>query len=274
MSGDFCKRFFSAIALSLLCIGGIFIFDKLFILSLIFLAGILCTHELLFNFLKIKILSFQYLFSQCIFIILFLGRGNFLLNDKVESIVVGLAVIYHLLLVWYFFAVNMKSKILINKLAQISGAPGLCFLLPCLACTIVVEHSEWAKYLLILIVSSQGMDVTAWVWGKALGKTPLCPVVSPNKTIAGFIGGTVTTIAVVLIGYQVIIGDLTYSIIAIVVLLPPCSHLGDLIQSKLKRQAGLKDSSSLIPGHGGVYDRLDATIFAAPFMTLSVRLFM
>lgn len=108
-------------------------------------------------------------------------------------------------------------------------------------------------------------DTGAYLVGSRIGKTPLFPSVSPNKTWEGTIGGLLTTLL-----FGVLLG-LTFTEIALghwVVLagiVGVFGGLGDLVESMLKRSVGVKDSGSLLPGHGGVLDRFDAFIFAVPF---------
>jgi len=109
-------------------------------------------------------------------------------------------------------------------------------------------------------------DVFAFLIGKNFGKHKLIERVSPNKTIEGFLGGFIFTfIAGFLVAkYCLSIQPIQWFSIAIIVSI--FGVLGDLIESMFKRQAGLKDSSNLLPGHGGFLDRLDSIIFATPFI--------
>ena len=109
-------------------------------------------------------------------------------------------------------------------------------------------------------------DVFAYLIGKNFGKHKLIERVSPNKTIEGFIGGFVFTY---ITGYFIsnyCDSLLSYQWLAIAIIVSVFGVLGDLIESMFKRQAGVKDSSNLIPGHGGFLDRLDSVIFATPFI--------
>jgi phosphatidate cytidylyltransferase len=111
-------------------------------------------------------------------------------------------------------------------------------------------------------------DTFAYIVGKSIGKHKLIEKISPKKTIEGFIGGIVfSVIAGVLIskyysGGSIFIWTISAVIISIF------STLGDLIESKFKRIAGVKDSGNIMPGHGGILDRLDSIIFVAPFVYL------
>lgn len=109
-------------------------------------------------------------------------------------------------------------------------------------------------------------DTFAYLIGSTLGRTKLYPKVSPNKTVEGAVGGLAgALIAAYFVAIYCPIVNLTHWMI-IALLIVVFGLLGDLIESKFKREAGIKDSSNLIPGHGGFLDRLDSIIFAAPFV--------
>ena len=109
-------------------------------------------------------------------------------------------------------------------------------------------------------------DIFAFLIGKNFGKHKLIERVSPNKTVEGFLGGFIFTF---IAGY--VISNYCESLLpiqwfAIAIIISVFGVIGDLIESMFKRQAGVKDSSNLIPGHGGFLDRLDSIIFAVPFI--------
>jgi phosphatidate cytidylyltransferase len=118
---------------------------------------------------------------------------------------------------------------------------------------------------LMLIATVIVSDSSQYYTGRSLGRRPLAPRISPKKTVEGAVGGLVfgTAFAAV-VGKQLFpeagAGGLLLLGAAIVVL----GICGDLFESRLKRAAGMKDSSSLIPGHGGILDRIDALLFTAP----------
>ena len=113
-------------------------------------------------------------------------------------------------------------------------------------------------------------DIGGYVFGRWLGRRKLMPSVSPGKTIAGAIGGTATSVAICFLFVQFVLrpyGQLALSLWGAVVFAVAISivgQVGDLVESMLKREAGVKDSSRLIPGHGGVLDRLDSLLFTLP----------
>jgi phosphatidate cytidylyltransferase len=115
-------------------------------------------------------------------------------------------------------------------------------------------------------------DSFAFLIGSNFGKHKLLERISPNKTIEGFIGGmTFTFIAsLILSNYFTTLTQVEWIVIAGIVSI--FGVLGDLIESMFKRQAGVKDSSNFIPGHGGFLDRFDSVIFAAPFIFIYLQL--
>jgi len=119
--------------------------------------------------------------------------------------------------------------------------------------------------ILVLFAIVWAGDVAAYYGGRTLGRHALAPKVSPNKTIEGAIAGLVASIVA-----GTIVGIWRYSATSWVSLAGICAvtaiagQIGDLAESALKRSAGIKDSSSILPGHGGILDRLDSLLFAAP----------
>ncbi|SMO56655.1 phosphatidate cytidylyltransferase [Gracilimonas mengyeensis] len=112
-----------------------------------------------------------------------------------------------------------------------------------------------------------GDDVFAYFGGKAFGKRPLAPLISPNKTVEGFLSGYVGCVAGLALAMYAIPLDSAFSFVMLcplILLVGTFGPIGDLIESKMKRKAGVKDSSKLLPGHGGFFDRFDALILAAP----------
>lgn len=128
----------------------------------------------------------------------------------------------------------------------------------------------WLMYVFLLVWCA---DSGAYFVGRKFGKRKLAPNVSPNKSIEGLIGGLVTSAVVaVVVGYVY----LSLNLVALTVFLllsgatVVASVLGDLFESMLKRRAGIKDSGTILPGHGGVLDRIDSLLSATPIFAFGV----
>lgn len=121
-----------------------------------------------------------------------------------------------------------------------------------------------AGLLLFLVILTQANDVFQYLWGKTLGRRPVLPKVSPNKTWEGLIGGVATTVvlatglSLVLTPFSLWHGLLAGAIIGI------AGFFGDVTVSAVKRDLGVKDTGGMLPGHGGVLDRVDSLTFTAP----------
>jgi phosphatidate cytidylyltransferase len=128
----------------------------------------------------------------------------------------------------------------------------------------------WILWLLAVICSG---DTAAYYTGKTFGQRKFYPQVSPGKTWAGTFGGLAANlVAGVLVGRWLLPEERIFSLALLAVILGCIGLLGDLFESMLKRQAQVKDASSLLPGHGGVLDRLDSFLFTAPALVYA-RLF-
>lgn len=121
-----------------------------------------------------------------------------------------------------------------------------------------------AGLLLYLIVLTEANDVFQYIWGRSLGRRPVMPAVSPNKTWEGLLGGVATTVpaAVLLAPWLTPFGWFHGLLAGLLIGLG--GFCGDVTISAVKRDLGVKDSSSLLPGHGGMLDRVDSLTFTAP----------
>ncbi len=133
---------------------------------------------------------------------------------------------------------------------------------------LALYHDFGMEALIWLIIVVALTDIGAYFVGKAIGKHPFCPT-SPKKTWEGVVGGVLIS---TLVGsyYALILVDLPYAI-TISLFVSIASIFGDLFESYLKRRAGVKDSGHILPGHGGVLDRVDGYLFAAPAMVILLR---
>ena len=181
--------------------------------------------------------------------------------------------------------VLMTAVIAIGALAVGSGQPGPAILrdaaaallpvvyiglpLGALAAVHVLGGREAVLLLMVVIVIS---DSAQYYTGRALGRRPLSPSISPKKTLEGAIGGLVFGTAALVAGGRIVFPAHGVAILGLVgATVSALGIVGDLFESLLKRSAGVKDSSGLIPGHGGVLDRIDSWLFAAPVYYVFVR---
>lgn len=128
-----------------------------------------------------------------------------------------------------------------------------------------------AGLVLFLVLLTELNDVAQYIWGKTFGRRRIIPRVSPNKTWAGFLGGVATTTALAMLLAPVLTPfDNRYAAMA-GALIGLSGFVGDVVISSLKRDIGVKDSGSIIPGHGGILDRIDSLIYTAPLFFHFVR---
>lgn len=159
----------------------------------------------------------------------------------------------------------------------LKGLIGLIVLLPVWAALICLQASDrfGPAYVLLLVFIIWAADTGAYFGGRLWGKTQLAPQVSPGKTWEGAAGGMVTVAVITLIGLFLLglkdqslgfyITFLMLSLVAAVF-----SIIGDLVESMVKRQVGVKDSGKILPGHGGALDRIDSATAAAPVFALGL----
>jgi phosphatidate cytidylyltransferase len=127
-----------------------------------------------------------------------------------------------------------------------------------------IMHAGGAGLVLYLVFLTQINDIAQFCWGKLLGKRKIVPTVSPNKTWEGFIGGVITTSLLALLAGQVLVGMPMWALLFTGALISAAGFVGDVTISALKRDIGVKDSGSMLPGHGGILDRLDSLTYSAP----------
>lgn len=192
----------------------------------------------------------------------FLWNKNSDLNLNI--ILTAVSILTSIKLLLYLFNANKSNFKIYTRYFLLFGYIILPFIL-----TNYVAMEKGNKYnpkiLISILILIWANDTFAYLVGKNFGKNKLFPSVSPKKTIEGFIGGMLfTIISSVLLSKFYIESKILYISIIVSIF----STLGDLIQSKFKRVAGVKDSGKIMPGHGGILDRLDSIIFVIPFINL------
>jgi phosphatidate cytidylyltransferase len=187
----------------------------------------------------------------------------------------GLAVAAHARGEWLIWLVT--GAVLLPLLWSVAAYPiddavyewlwtvGAVLYLGWLGCHLVLlrDVGDGRDWVYLAVFSTFATDTGAYFVGRATGRTPLAPAISPGKTVEGAAGGMVCGIvAVLLFNYLLGLRVEAALIVPLAVLLPIAAQAGDLIESKLKRSMQVKDASRLIPGHGGLMDRFDSVLLA------------
>jgi phosphatidate cytidylyltransferase len=136
------------------------------------------------------------------------------------------------------------------------------------------EHDDGLALVVLLLCATWGGDTGAYFAGRFLGKTPLFPRVSPKKTVEGVLGGVVMSVALaVVVKLTMGLAFGWAALVALAAVLDIAGVVGDLAESMLKRAFGVKDSGWIMPGHGGILDRVDSLLFSGPVLlvVLEVR---
>lgn len=252
-----------------------FVYAVVFIASILYslesfmiLVGIFslfCIHE--FG----KLIRFKPIIPYIIFLTL---AGLFYADVLNETVILGLlvlALLAALQMIFYLYSKRMSYPENIFQKLDISirylvFSLSFIFLIPFL-------NGSYEPYILVyVLLLIWSNDSFAFLIGKNFGKRKLFESISPKKTIEGFIGGLVfSLITAILIGiYSEVLSLVDWVIISLITSI--IGTLGDLIESKFKRQASIKDSGNIMPGHGGLLDRLDSLLFAAPFVYLYIQI--
>lgn len=213
-------------------------------------------------------------------VLLYLIPIDLSLKGKLFTYIICLSIVWWLiallLVVSYPKSAKYWSKSILIKLlfALFTLIPFYISMLELRSISYDIDRYTGAVWLLYVFVLVWATDTGAYFAGRAIGKRKLAVKVSPGKTIEGFIGGVSLAILVCMLVYLTryfaisFINFLISSLLAILV-----SVLGDLTESMFKREAGIKDSGNLIPGHGGILDRIDSLTAAVPvFTALSLHL--
>jgi len=205
-------------------------------------------------------------YISMLWVLLFVGHAHYAYSyssETTRSIVsyalVGSAILSTLLLSLYKRASEERSLIQWSV-----SMAGILYMGWMLSYWVIMRNStDWPgrEWVLIALLSTFAVDTAAYFIGRAFGKRKLAPSISPGKTWEGAAGGLIGSIAaVIVLSFALNIETGYGKLVFIGVLIGVFAQLGDLAESKLKRVAGVKESGSVIPGHGGILDRLDSVV--------------
>jgi len=198
------------------------------------------------------------------------------LSQFPELALIALVVVYGIVLALYIDAVR-KRDIHGEPFSLLAWSFGLlyCGLLPA-TFTRIYSPDEGFLLIIFLLAAVWAFDIGAYVTGKLIGKTKLAWKISPNKTIEGVFGGWILSSIVCVLFAMLFTRELgidnpPYHGLLIGFVLSIATQSGDLLESQMKRMAGVKDSGNILPGHGGLLDRIDGLLIAAPIFYLYVN---
>lgn len=257
------SRLPSAIAIAAVVFGILYLQNLIIICSLIFaVIGFLCREWLHVSSTKINLKQIIFFMTP---MALFGLIGEIFINYFLLASF-GFWCIYGFLLITKN-AAQIKLLSFNNNYLGIFLIQALLFgLISVLIFSNFTANNFFVLFLLLFITAL--IDVAAYLVGSSIGRTPLFQDVSPNKTVEGFIGSVVITTSFIFLIYSIEL--ISWNLFLLFVSLIPFAFIGDYFESQLKRKQQIKDSGSLIPGHGGIWDRLDSHIAIIPsFAALS-----
>lgn len=211
--------------------------------------------------------------TQLIYVLCFIGLlvGLYWLN--IPNLLLGASIFWVLAGIGLYRYKGDLPTLWMNPLFK--AAIGLFILATAWYALVVLRRMEHGPlWLIVCLVLIWATDTFAYFTGRAIGKRPLAPLISPKKTLAGFWGGLIGTLVLAMgLYYGALLPSNHFSVgiwLSISLYTILLAVIGDLFESLMKRLAGVKDSGKLLPGHGGVLDRLDSLFAALPFFVLAL----
>jgi phosphatidate cytidylyltransferase len=203
------------------------------------------------------------LLTLALFLTLYMG--NVLLLPGVISLVVIMPMLY------FLFSAPSRGEKYLSETGRI--AAGFIYVSLPLAMLVqidrlyLINHSVRGIWIFFLLVVTAANDTGAFYSGKLFGRHKLYETVSPHKTWEGAIGGLVFALIAAILFIKIFrLHPVGPTIISLIIIMSAAGQVGDLAESMLKRNFSIKDSGELLPGHGGILDRIDSILFAAPVL--------
>ncbi len=255
------------ITLLILCI-----YHQYALIVLVFIFGLVCMAEFK------KLIQLNSYWPYAIFAIMYLGFGFWCITASPGSgfseaiqILQVITIFVHLLLIKDLFSEKTIPLFSTKRFILTTFYLSSSFVFLVLIANNNYEFTP--KLLLGAFILVWANDTGAYLIGKNFGKQKLFPSISPKKTVEGFLGGLLLACftSYFIANFTGTLNFTNWLILSIIVSV--FGTLGDLIESKFKRQANVKDSGVIMPGHGGLLDRLDSIIFVAPFFYLFLKMF-
>ncbi len=188
--------------------------------------------------------------------------------ERLQHILLAACIWWAIALLW---VQSFPSSSVLWGTKFIRALMGICVLVPAwLGCLFLFRQPEGAWLVFFVVVLIAAADIGAYFTGRAIGKRKLAPAVSPGKSWEGVMGGAILALVVAAIINVVYAQGPWLALLAIVLPTSLVSVLGDLLESMVKRFRGVKDSSQLLPGHGGVMDRIDGLVAAVPVFSFAL----
>lgn len=185
--------------------------------------------------------------------------------------------VYAFLFLPFRLELTSETKGFLKSIGTVQwGLMLLVFNLSHMAYLLILPEEHQSYYagpglLFYFVFLTQFNDVMQYVWGRCFGHSKIIPKISPNKTVAGFVGGVISTTIASMILYQYLTLLTFYYAIMAGVIISCSGFVGDITISAIKRDLRIKDTSQAIPGHGGILDRVDSLTYAAPLFFHFVR---
>jgi len=221
--------------------------------------------------LKIRILKIRILFLFCLFLSLlgsafWLGLAEQFLFERAQILLLGVVGLWAVMFLW---VQGYPSSAILWSPTPILSMLGIVLLSATwVSITTVMLYAHGKLLLLFGILIVVLADVGGFIIGKLFGKRKLAALVSPGKTWEGFFGGILFQSTLIASLFLLLPEKLTPLTIACIFAVALFSVLGDLFESMVKRHSGVKDSGTLLPGHGGVLDRVDGVMAALPMYAI------